>query len=59
VRLCIETGVAGLSIEDNSGRKDRPLYDVDLAAERVRAAREASETVERCLLPARNVFSSV
>jgi 2-methylisocitrate lyase-like PEP mutase family enzyme len=41
VRLCIETGVAGLSIEDNSGRKDRPLYDVDLAAERVRAAREA------------------
>ena len=41
VRLCIETGVAGLSIEDNSGRKDRPLYDVELAAERIRAAREA------------------
>ena len=41
VRLCIETGVAGLSIEDNSGRKDRPLYDVDLAAERIRAARGA------------------
>ena len=41
VRLCVETGVAGLSIEDNSGRKDRPLYDVDFAAERIRAAREA------------------
>jgi len=41
VRLCIETGVAGLSIEDNSGREDRPLYDVDLATERIRAAREA------------------
>src|SRR5437763_12349532 len=41
VRLCIETGVAGLSIEDNSGRKDRPLYDIDLAAERIRAARGA------------------
>src|SRR5205814_6594077 len=41
VRRCIETGVAGLSIEDNSGRKDRPLYDVELAAERIRAAREA------------------
>ena len=40
VRLCVETGVAGLSIEDNSGRKDRPLYDIDLAAERIRAARE-------------------
>src|SRR5207237_2984926 len=42
VRLCIETGVAGLSIEDNSGRKDRPVYDIDLAAERNRAARGAS-----------------
>src|SRR5437773_1823910 len=41
VRLCVETGVAGLSIEDNSGRKDRPVYDVDLAADRIRAAREA------------------
>jgi 2-methylisocitrate lyase-like PEP mutase family enzyme len=41
VRLCIETGVAGLSIEDNSGRKDEPLYEVGLAAERIRAAKEA------------------
>lgn len=39
-RLCAETGVAGLSIEDNSGRADQPLYDVDLAAERIRAAKE-------------------
>lgn len=43
VRLCVETGVAGLSIEDNSGRKDRPLYDVDLAVERIRAAKAAVE----------------
>src|ERR1051325_9428939 len=27
VRLCIETGVAGLSVEDNSGRGDQPLYE--------------------------------
>ena len=40
VRLCLETGVAGLSIEDNSGRRDRPLYDLDLAVERIRAAKE-------------------
>src|SRR5205814_3198655 len=40
VRLCVETGVAGLSIEDNSGRRDRPLYDLDLAVERIRAAKE-------------------
>ena len=40
-RMCAETGVAGLSIEDNSGRKDRPLYDVDLAVERILAASSA------------------
>ena len=41
VRLCVETGVAGLSIEDNSGRKDQSLYDVDLAVKRIKAARNA------------------
>jgi 2-methylisocitrate lyase-like PEP mutase family enzyme len=41
VQLCVKTGVAGLSIEDNSGRGDRPLYGVEQAAERIRAAREA------------------
>ncbi len=41
VRLCVDTGVAGLSIEDSTGRKEQPLYDVDLAVERIRAARKA------------------
>jgi 2-methylisocitrate lyase-like PEP mutase family enzyme len=41
VRLCIDTGVAGLSIEDNTGQADAPLYDKKLAVERVRAARAA------------------
>lgn len=41
VGLCVETGVAGLSIEDATGDPARPLYDFDLAAERVRAARAA------------------
>jgi 2-methylisocitrate lyase-like PEP mutase family enzyme len=41
VRLCAETGVAGLSIEDNSGRPDQPLYEVEFAAERIRAAKAA------------------
>src|SRR6266496_6041741 len=27
VRLCLATGVAGLSIEDNTGRGDTPLYE--------------------------------
>jgi 2-methylisocitrate lyase-like PEP mutase family enzyme len=41
VRLCVETGVAGLSIEDWTGDKAKPLFEVDYAAARVRAAREA------------------
>ncbi len=41
VRLCVETGVAGLSIEDATGDREKPLYDVALAVERIRAARAA------------------
>jgi 2-methylisocitrate lyase-like PEP mutase family enzyme len=41
VRLCIETGVAGLSIEDATGDRTRPLYEVPEALDRLRAAREA------------------
>lgn len=41
VRLCVETGVAGLSIEDNSRRGDEPLYELELAADRIRAAKAA------------------
>jgi len=53
VRACVATGVAGLSIEDNSGRSDQPLYDFDLAVERVKAARAAIGTQASCLLTAR------
>ena len=41
VRLCTATGVAGLSIEDNTGRMDSPLYEKQFAVERIRAARAA------------------
>src|SRR5215470_14241394 len=41
VRRCVETGVAGLSIEDATGDKANPLYDLDTAAARIRAARRA------------------
>lgn len=41
VTLCVGTGVAGLSIEDSTGKKDKPLYDLDLAVARVAAARKA------------------
>jgi 2-methylisocitrate lyase-like PEP mutase family enzyme len=41
VRLCVEAGVAGLSIEDSTGDESRPLYELSLAVERIQAAREA------------------
>ncbi len=41
VRRATETGVAGLSIEDSSGDERDPLFDFELAVERVRAARRA------------------
>ncbi len=44
VRLCVYTGVAGLSIEDNTGRTDAPLYEKKLAIERIRAARSAIDS---------------
>jgi 2-methylisocitrate lyase-like PEP mutase family enzyme len=39
VRLCAGTGVAGLSIEDATGDSEKPIYDLDLAVARVKAAR--------------------
>jgi methylisocitrate lyase len=41
VARCVATGVAGLSIEDSTGRAEQPLYDSDLALDRVKAARQA------------------
>jgi 2-methylisocitrate lyase-like PEP mutase family enzyme len=41
VRLCAETGVAGLSIEDFTGDRANPLYALDLAVARIKAARDA------------------
>ncbi len=41
VRLCIETGIAGLSIEDSTGDAANPLFEMPLAVDRIRAARAA------------------
>jgi 2-methylisocitrate lyase-like PEP mutase family enzyme len=41
VTLCVATGVAGLSIEDSTGNDAAPLYEFDLAVERIKAARRA------------------
>jgi methylisocitrate lyase len=37
----VKTGIAGLSIEDATGDKGKPIYEKTFAVERIRAAREA------------------
>ena len=44
VRLAVETGVAGLSIEDSTADSAKPLYDLDTAVARMRAARRAIDS---------------
>src|SRR5215813_6295384 len=41
VKLAGETGVAGVSIEDSTGDKDKPLFDLDTSLARLKAARKA------------------
>ena len=41
VRLAVETGIAGVSIEDSTGETAQPLFDIDTAVGRIRAARGA------------------
>jgi 2-methylisocitrate lyase-like PEP mutase family enzyme len=41
VRMAIETGVAGLSIEDSTGDAANPLRSIEVSVERIRAARAA------------------
>lgn len=41
VRLCVEAGVAGLSIEDSTGHPEEPLFPIEVAVERMKAARRA------------------
>ena len=41
VALAVEAGVAGLSIEDSTGHAAQPLFTIDEAVARLRAARQA------------------
>jgi 2-methylisocitrate lyase-like PEP mutase family enzyme len=54
VRLCVATGVAGLSIEDATGDRQNPLYELPLAVGRIQGARAAiNESKTGVLLTAR------
>ena len=41
VTRCVASGISGLSIEDHTALKDKPLYDFQAAVARIRAARAA------------------
>ena len=45
IRMASEAGLVGCTIEDASGRPDNPLYDTDLAVERIVAAVEAARSL--------------
>ena len=47
IGLAAAIGLAGASIEDYSGRAERPLYDFDHAVERVAAAARAARALDR------------
>ena len=50
VECCARTGVAGLSVEDATGVPDAPLFERDVAVERVRAARTAIDATDSGVL---------
>jgi 2-methylisocitrate lyase-like PEP mutase family enzyme len=45
IRMAAEAGVVGGSIEDATGRDDEPIYDFNLAVERVAAAAEVARAL--------------
>ncbi len=46
VARAVDTGIAGLSVEDGTGDAAAPLYDFDLAVDRVSAARSAIDAID-------------
>ncbi|MFC5864455.1 isocitrate lyase/phosphoenolpyruvate mutase family protein [Acidicapsa dinghuensis] len=46
IRLVASAGAVGGSIEDATGRVDDPIYPIELAVERVRAAAEAARSLD-------------
>lgn len=45
VRMAAEAGLVGCSIEDSSGDKNRPLYELELSIERIAAAVQAARSL--------------
>jgi 2-methylisocitrate lyase-like PEP mutase family enzyme len=45
VRLAAEAGLVGCSIEDGTGKEEKPLYDIQLATERIEAAAKTARSL--------------
>jgi 2-methylisocitrate lyase-like PEP mutase family enzyme len=50
VRMCVDTGVAGLSIEDSTGDANNPLLALHDAVARIRAARTAIDAKDPAVM---------
>jgi 2-methylisocitrate lyase-like PEP mutase family enzyme len=50
IQLAVEVGLAGGSIEDATGNKDKPLYDFDFAVERIAASAAISKKLNFVLM---------
>jgi 2-methylisocitrate lyase-like PEP mutase family enzyme len=50
VTRAVHSGIAGLSIENSTGRADQPLYDDALAVARIKAARAAIDAVDPAVM---------
>jgi 2-methylisocitrate lyase-like PEP mutase family enzyme len=50
VTRAVATGIAGLSIENSTGRPAQPLYEDSLAVERIRAARAAIDATDPAVM---------
>lgn len=50
VAAAAATGIAGLSIEDSTGDASKPLFDLELAVDRIRAARRGIDASGRAIV---------
>ncbi|MCG8505664.1 MAG: isocitrate lyase/phosphoenolpyruvate mutase family protein, partial [Sphingomonadales bacterium] len=50
MRLAVEAGLAGASIEDASGDPTAPIYDIELASDRIAAAADALASIKSPLV---------
>jgi len=50
IRLAADAGVVGCTIEDSTGRPERPLYDESLALDRIAAAVKAKSNAQFAFL---------